>query len=84
MTPGKSYNIRNTSAYIKIQTPKADGPPITLKQKLEMAYSFTFYTALYISIVTLCIVSFGVEQVDRSVMHFFLWQISVNFFIILS
>ena len=27
MTPGKSYNRRNTSAYIKIQTPQADGPP---------------------------------------------------------
>ena len=50
----------------------------------EMVYSFTFYTALYISIVTLSIVPFGVEQVDRSVMHLFLCQISVNFFMILS
>ena len=41
-------------------------------------------TASYISIVTLCSVSFGVEQLDRSVMHFFLWQISVNFCMILS
>ena len=46
-------------------------PHITLKQKLEMVYSFTFYAALYIT-VTLCVVSFGVEQVDRSVMHSFL------------
>ena len=30
MTPGKSYNIKNNSAYIKIQTPKTDGPPSPL------------------------------------------------------
>ena len=37
----------------------------------------------FIYVVTLCKVSFGVEQVDRSVMHLFLEKISVNFFIIL-
>ena len=57
-------------------------PPLALWSK-----SWKWYTALhsiqlyiYISIVPLWIVSFGVEQVNRSVMHLFLCQI----FMILS
>ena len=46
-----------------------DPPPIKLKKKLYMVYSFTFYPALLSSLI---ILSFGVEQLDRSVMHLFL------------
>ena len=75
-----SYNFSDFQLY-QVTLP-IDPPISTLKQKLEMVYSFTFYTALYIyiSIVPLWIVSFGVEQVNRSVMHLFLCQI----FMILS
>ena len=59
-------------------------PPLELWSKSRKWYTALHSMQLYISVVTVCIVSFGVEQVDRSVMHFFLWQISVNFFMISS
>ena len=42
------------SSNFQIYPGKTDDPPtITLKQKLEMVYSFTFYTALYIYLLSL-------------------------------
>ena len=47
-------------------------PPVSLWSKSWKWYTALHSIQLYISVVTLCIVSFGVEQVDRSVMHFLL------------
>ena len=53
--------------------PTMNHPSMSLKQKLDMVYSFTFYAALYM-LSLLSTVSFGVGQVDRSVMHLFQYK----------
>ena len=45
-----SYNFSDFQLY---QVTLPIDPPFTLKQKLEMVYSFTFHTALYIYIYLL-------------------------------